>query len=97
MKLTSKQRRFLRGEAHHLKPVVQVGGRGLVQEVVDKVEMELACHELIKVRVADDDRRISSMAPRSRRSRWRLDEDPARPRPGAHHSVLTERPAPAAR
>ena len=61
MDLTSKQRRYLKGEAHHLKPVVQVGGRGIVQDVIDKVDMELECHELIKVRVADDDRQARAL------------------------------------
>lgn len=56
MTLTSKQVRHLRSLAHHLKPVVLVGGRGVTPQVVDKVKEELDNHELIKVKHASDDR-----------------------------------------
>ena len=54
MELTGKQRRALRALAHHLKPVVLVGSAGLSQAVIDKIEVELDNHELIKVRVHQD-------------------------------------------
>ena len=54
MELTGKQKRALRGLAHHLKPVVIVGTGGLSAAVVKKVQAELAHHELIKVKVSDD-------------------------------------------
>ncbi len=52
--LTSKQRRHLRGLAHHLKPAVQVGGNGLSEPLIAKVATELEHHELIKVRFAEN-------------------------------------------
>ena len=55
MSISSKQRVYLRGLAHHLKPTVQVGDKGLSTPVVEKVKEELLAHELIKVKVGDSD------------------------------------------
>lgn len=49
--LSSKQRKFLRGEAHSLRALVQVGRAGLTDTVIEQVDAELARHELIKVRL----------------------------------------------
>lgn len=54
MALTAKQRRFLKGLAHHLDPVVLVGGAGLTDAVQKTVGTELHHHELIKVRIHRD-------------------------------------------
>ena len=54
MELTGKQRRYLRGLAHHLKPVVIVGQGGLSTALVQKVRMELGHHELIKIKVSSE-------------------------------------------
>ena len=54
MPLTSKQRRHLRGLAHHLDPVVLVGGAGITGPVEKAVADELENHELIKVRIHRD-------------------------------------------
>jgi RNA-binding protein len=48
--LTSKQQQFLKALAHPLKPVVQVGNKGLTPEVCTQIADQLAAHELIKVR-----------------------------------------------
>lgn len=53
MDLTGKQKRHLRGLAHHLKPVVLTGSSGVTDAIIEKVVVELENHELIKVRVAD--------------------------------------------
>lgn len=53
MALTGKQRRYLRGLAHHLKPVVLTGASGVTEQVLTKVATELENHELIKVKVND--------------------------------------------
>jgi RNA-binding protein len=53
MALTGKQLRYLRGLAHHLKPVVVTGAAGLTDAVVEKVNVELENHELIKVRIGE--------------------------------------------
>lgn len=52
--LTGKQRRWLRGRAHSLKPVVQLGGKGLTDAVVAEVDTALEAHELIKVSLVGD-------------------------------------------
>lgn len=54
--LTSAQTRFLRGQAHDLKAMLQVGGKGLTDAVVAEVDLALEHHELIKVKVGADDR-----------------------------------------
>ena len=54
--LSPTERRALKARAHALKPLVQVGGKGLTDAVVAEVERALAAHELIKVRAPDMDR-----------------------------------------
>jgi putative YhbY family RNA-binding protein len=54
--LTPAQRKEKRGEAHHLYPVVLVGGDGLTDAVVREVDAALKAHGLIKVRVFSDQR-----------------------------------------
>lgn len=50
-KLSGKQLRHLRGLAHSLNPVVQVGKHGWTDAVADQLERALTDHELIKVRL----------------------------------------------
>jgi RNA-binding protein len=54
--LTAAQTRFLRGQAHDLKAMLQVGGKGISNALVDEVGAALEQHELIKVKVAGTDR-----------------------------------------
>jgi RNA-binding protein len=54
--LTNAQIRFLRGQAHDLKAILQVGGKGLSDALVAEVGNALDQHELIKVKVPSDDR-----------------------------------------
>lgn len=56
MKLSNKQKQYLKGLAHPLKPVVQLGGNGLTEGVLAEIENALSYHELIKVKVPTDDR-----------------------------------------
>ena len=53
-RLTSKQRAFLRGEAHHLKPVVQIGKDGVTEATLQAVGEAFHTRELLKVRVLDN-------------------------------------------
>jgi RNA-binding protein len=41
----------LKARAHHLKPVVLLGGKGLTPAVVDETNIALLAHELIKVKI----------------------------------------------
>ena len=54
--LTAAQTRFLRGQAHDLKAMLQVGGKGVTDALVGEVDLALEYHELIKVKVAAEDR-----------------------------------------
>jgi len=55
--LTTARRSELRGEAHKLKPVVMIGDKnGLTDLVVAEVERALKAHELVKIKAATDDR-----------------------------------------
>ena len=51
--LTGAQKKFLRGRAHGLKPVVRIGRNGLSEAVLANLEEVLESHELIKVRFTD--------------------------------------------
>jgi RNA-binding protein len=54
--LTPRERSKLKARAHALEPVVHVGNAGLTDKVAAEVDRALTAHELIKVRVAGDDR-----------------------------------------
>lgn len=54
--LTPAQRKVHRADAHHLDPVVLIGGDGLTAAVKKEVDAALKAHGLIKVRVFNDDR-----------------------------------------
>lgn len=54
--LTSAQTRFLRGQAHDLKAMLQVGGKGVTETLLAEVDLALEHHELIKIKVAAEDR-----------------------------------------
>ena len=56
--LTSAQTRFLRGQAHDLKAMLQVGGKGVSPAVVAEVDHALEHHELVKIKVAATDREV---------------------------------------
>ncbi len=51
--LSGKQRRHLRGLAHHLDPVVQIGKDGLSPGIESALRDALERHELVKVRVLE--------------------------------------------
>lgn len=54
--LTPAQRKVHRADAHHLNPVVLIGGDGLTPAVQKEVDLALKAHGLIKIRVFNDDR-----------------------------------------
>ncbi|MUK63463.1 ribosome assembly RNA-binding protein YhbY [Aliivibrio fischeri] len=56
MNLSTKQKQYLKGLAHNLKPVVLMGANGLTEAVVAEIEIALNHHELIKVKIASEDR-----------------------------------------
>ena len=61
MTLSNKQKQHLKGLAHSLKPVVQLGANGLTEGVLAEIDAALNHHELIKVKVPSDDREEKSL------------------------------------
>ena len=51
--LSGHQKKYLRGLAHPLQPVVMVGQKGFSEALVNSTEEALAAHELIKVKFVD--------------------------------------------
>lgn len=50
MNINSKQKKYLKGLAHKLKPVVYIGQHGLSEAVIKSVDEALNDHELIKIK-----------------------------------------------
>lgn len=59
--LSTKQKQFLKGLAHHLSPVVMLGGNGLTEGVLAEIDNALNHHELIKVKIAGADRETKQL------------------------------------
>ncbi len=51
--LKGTQRKYLRAQAHHLKPLVIIGRNGINQQVIGSVDLALKDHELIKVKFGE--------------------------------------------
>lgn len=58
LKLNSKQVSHLRALSHNLNPVVMIGNNGLTEQVLKEIDVSLAAHELIKIKVFGDDREL---------------------------------------
>ena len=56
IQLTPAHRKEHRSSAHHLDPVVMIGGGGLTPAVEKEIDLALNAHGLIKIRVFSDDR-----------------------------------------
>jgi putative YhbY family RNA-binding protein len=54
--LTVLQRKNLKARAHPLKPTVMIGNAGLSVTVLEEIARALKSHELIKIKVMNDDR-----------------------------------------
>jgi len=61
MNLNNKQKQYLKGHAHPLKPVVMLGNTGLTEGVLAEIELALQHHELIKVKVAAEERETKTL------------------------------------
>ena len=51
--LKGSQRKYLRAQAHHLKPLVIIGARGVTEQLLGSVDLALKDHELIKVKFGE--------------------------------------------
>lgn len=56
MPLTKNQIKHLRSLAHNLKPIILVGQNGVTENVINELNIALDHHELLKVKLASDDR-----------------------------------------
>jgi RNA-binding protein len=56
--ITADQRRALRARAHALNPVVAISQNGLSESVLQEISTSLDSHELIKIRVFNDEREV---------------------------------------
>lgn len=62
MDLTEKQKKFLRGLGHDLKPTVFVGTLGITPKLIAELDQTLDRHELIKVKVRVGERSARDIA-----------------------------------
>jgi RNA-binding protein len=62
MSLSPEQRREYRAIAHNLKPVIIVGDKGLTENLQEELERALNDHELIKIKIASQDRETRQQA-----------------------------------
>jgi len=51
--LSGRHKRYLRGLAHSLKPVIQLGKEGMTDKLIMAVDDALFHHELLKVKVLE--------------------------------------------
>ena len=56
MSLSPSQKRYLRGLAHDLSPVIMTGNKGVTPAVINEFAIALDHHELVKVKLGTDDR-----------------------------------------
>lgn len=54
MQLNARQRQFLKGLAHSLEPIVQIGKNGLTDAVIAQLDQALESHELLKAKIAKE-------------------------------------------
>lgn len=51
--LKGSLRKYLRSQAHHLKPLVMIGAKGVTEQLLGSVDLALQDHELIKVKFGE--------------------------------------------
>ena len=56
LELSPAERKALKGDTHHLNPVVMINTNGLTDAVRKETNAALNAHGLIKIRVLGDDR-----------------------------------------
>lgn len=54
--LSDTQRRYLRSQCHHLKPLILLGNKGVTSGVQAELDATLEHHELVKIRLSGGDR-----------------------------------------
>jgi RNA-binding protein len=54
LEMEAYQRKYLRGLAHHLKPIVLIGQRGITAAVLASLDAALSHHELVKIKFIEN-------------------------------------------
>lgn len=54
--LSNNQKKFLKGIAHHLNPVIIIGNNGVTESLMAELDSSLSRHELLKVKIASAER-----------------------------------------
>jgi RNA-binding protein len=52
-KLSASHKKYLRGLAHHLQPIVFLGQKGMTDTFIDSMHEALDRHELVKIKFID--------------------------------------------
>jgi RNA-binding protein len=55
-KLTTNQKKYLRGIAHGLNPMIIIGANGVTESLMTELESTLEHHEILKIKMASADR-----------------------------------------
>jgi len=55
-KLTINQKKYLRGIAHGLNPMITIGAKGVTESLMAELESTLEHHEILKIKMASADR-----------------------------------------
>jgi RNA-binding protein len=58
MPLNVKKKQEFKKKSHHLQPVVMIGQHGLTANVISEIDIALLAHELIKIKIAENDRHL---------------------------------------
>lgn len=56
MPLTMFQKRYLRGLAHSLDPIILLGQKGVTANLLNELSLALNHHELVKIKLSGGDR-----------------------------------------
>ncbi|WFE68066.1 ribosome assembly RNA-binding protein YhbY [Thiomicrospira sp. R3] len=54
--ITNNQKKFLRGIAHGLSPMIIIGSQGITDNLMAELEKTLKHHEILKVKIAAGER-----------------------------------------
>ncbi len=55
-KLSNNQKKYLRGIAHGLNPMIMIGANGVTESLMEELESTLTHHEILKIKIASADR-----------------------------------------
>lgn len=55
-KLSNNQKKYLRGIAHGLNPMIMIGSNGITENLMEELESTLDHHEILKIKIAFGDR-----------------------------------------